>query len=946
MSAGGLEVPIAKAAASAVTRIASSPIKRAIIGRKLERASQLLDVSEVDSPTLTPAQAATVSNYIASRDFHIVAVQFAFSVFEMASDRKPTIPDDVLTAQLREGLRNRGDWDVGILRQLVGYLKERLTHDIATSIRQAGIEKDTALPANMLAEVIASIGDQAAAAIRNSSLLQRLDNLSTIHEFEIDLRDQIKSLMQNMRVPNASSLRFVPYEVLYVEPRLQFAPTAEEISGNELLDVSSRTVILGDPGGGKSTLAAKTVYDLASDPGKPIPLLLVLRDHTNDFRSRRSTIVDHLAALCRSPYQVEPPPDAIEYILLNGRAFVIFDGLDEIFETNVRTRVVEAIQAFAHRYPNVPILISSRKVGYESTPLDSELFPVAKLLEFSDNQVKEYVQKWFALDQSTLADKFVEESGLVADLRSNPLMLSLMCGLYCTEGYIPANRPDVYEKCALLLFERWDKQRGVIVPLPFDAHIREAIQSLAWWLYTEPANQTGLTRAKLQGFMTEFLRRERFRNLADAENAANSFIDFCTGRAWVLSKIGSAGGEELYGFTHRTFLEYFAATQMSRKYPNASQLFDQLKEHLKRAEYEVVGQLAVQALNRSIENGANDFLEILISAAAESELDERSNLLAFASRSLGFVVPNPMILSRVVSSIVAFFLEMPDVNGSPQIRYRVKPIALNTYDEPFVALRQCVKELIEDIGLLIVEYISTALDHEPVADNVLLICEDPEFFLEKFIDFPAIKPKLSELSIKYFSHLGKRRFVKYDIGRVRDGTLAVSELIDAHGVDALYLSVAVASPARSLRYQLSLYAHITGSIGPVSKNIETVASEISHYLPSREPPWVYDEEILSNTLSLSPYSPGAMFKSSYFAAIVLLTLPTIEYITDPNASRPTYDVYPTVDEWYTMCVRARLGKIPESRLRTALMEENLPPGVTDLVLRWSRQGFDLLADAN
>src|ERR1700740_2721818 len=109
MSAGGLEVPIAKAAASAVTRIASSPIKRAIIGKKLERASQLLDVSEVDSPTLTPAQAATVSNYVASRDFHIVAVQFAFSAFEMAAGRKSTITDDVLTTQLREGLRNRGD---------------------------------------------------------------------------------------------------------------------------------------------------------------------------------------------------------------------------------------------------------------------------------------------------------------------------------------------------------------------------------------------------------------------------------------------------------------------------------------------------------------------------------------------------------------------------------------------------------------------------------------------------------------------------------------------------------------------------------------------------------------------------------------------------------------------------------------------------------------------
>jgi hypothetical protein len=943
MTAGGLEVALAKAAASAVARLTSPVGTRVIRGRKLKRASYLVDTSEVNLPTLTPAEAASVSEYIGSPDFHVVAVQSAFSVFETASGRAVTIPDYTLTDQLREGLRRRGDWDGGTLRQLVELLKEGLSHNIAASIHQAGFEKDVAIPASILAAVIASVGDQAAAAVRNSSLLHRVDNLGAIHEFEVNLRDQIKALTKTMQVPNASALRNVAYESLYVEPVLSFTRTGaaediEKVPGSELLNRSQRAVILGDPGGGKSTLATKTVHDLANGPTKPLPFLLVLRNHIDDFRNKRSTIVDHLADLCRSPYQVEPPASTIEYLLLNGRALVVFDGLDEIFETHVRTQVVEAISGFAHRYPNTLILVSSRKVGYDSAPLDRDLFPVAELAEFSTEQVKEYTQKWFALDQPTLADKFIEESELVADLRTNPLMLSLMCGLYRAEGYIPANRPDVYEKCALMLFERWDKQRGIIVPLPFDAHVRQAIQSLAWWLYTEPANQAGLTRAKLLAFMTEFLHRERFANRADAENAAASFVDFCTGRAWVLSKVGSAGGEEVYGFTHRTFLEYFAATQMVRKYPDARRLFDQLSEHLERAEWEVVCQLALQTLNRTIDNGANDFLEAVISTASKSKLDERSNSLAFAARSLAFVVPNPVVRRRIVSSVITFFIEMPDDDGNPQTRYLLNRNEFSRYDLPYAALGQRAKEIAQDIDLLILEYINAALDHEPVADNILLIGQDPGMYLEDVLDSGILKPSINELSRKYNTHLEKQRFVMHDLDRVRDGELPVSALIDTHGVEALYLAVGMAGDFYLTAHHAGLYYTIRGDS---DLKLNKIASTIMRDLLSREPPWIHNRNVIESAFTL-PVVPirSDIDESGLRSAIALMTLPVIECALNRDSSTEE----PPGDAWYEACVSARAGVMSESDLRANLARDEISKAVTDFIVRWSKREFNLLAD--
>ena len=67
MTAGGMEaVPIAKAATSAVSRMAGPAWRRYSRSRNLKHAAELLDRSEVPLPELTTAQAACVAGYGAS----------------------------------------------------------------------------------------------------------------------------------------------------------------------------------------------------------------------------------------------------------------------------------------------------------------------------------------------------------------------------------------------------------------------------------------------------------------------------------------------------------------------------------------------------------------------------------------------------------------------------------------------------------------------------------------------------------------------------------------------------------------------------------------------------------------------------------------------------------------------------------------------------------------
>jgi hypothetical protein len=51
------------------------------------------------------------------------------------------------------------------------------------------------------------------------------------------------------------------------------------------------------------------------------------------------------------------------------------------------------------RDPQVPVLVTSRRTGYEQAPLDPSIFSVYHLAELNENKVREYTHKWFALDE-------------------------------------------------------------------------------------------------------------------------------------------------------------------------------------------------------------------------------------------------------------------------------------------------------------------------------------------------------------------------------------------------------------------------------------------------------------------------------------------------------------------------------------------------------------------
>ncbi|MBV9648510.1 MAG: NACHT domain-containing protein [Pseudonocardiales bacterium] len=429
------------------------------------------------------------------------------------------------------------------------------------------------------------------------------------------------------------------------EQVLTSAPTGLG-EGSPLQQLSAlRSIVLGDPGVGKSTLSRKLAYDgaAANLARQPVPFVVVVRDLASQQEREPLSIVDHMTRVSTTTMQMGAMSgDLMRYFLYSGDLHVIFDGLDEVVDPENYDRITQAITSFCLEFRSAKITITSRAHGFDRARFGD--FAVFQLSPFDDARLGQYVRRWFALDTSLSEDEresysteFVRQSTAAGELRRIPLLLALMCSIFAVEGDIPSTLSEIYQKCAQLYFRDWDARRKIRTMVKLsalhDSVVFQAFSALAAnMLDNEVMARTGATRIELTMILQRFFETGRLLQPGEERQFAEDFAEFISGRAWLVDTIGrNDAGVVLYQFTHRTFMEYFAAEHYARSLHEPRDLAVLALNALTREGQIVVAQLVLQIRGRTHPEEVSRCVELVVSVVSYTPLERRVEAAKFAA---------------------------------------------------------------------------------------------------------------------------------------------------------------------------------------------------------------------------------------------------------------------------------------------------------------------------
>jgi hypothetical protein len=230
---------------------------------------------------------------------------------------------------------------------------------------------------------------------------------------------------------------FIPLG-LYERPSLianPFSAERQEVGGHEGLLPTGTTIaqvfdesgedallILGAPGGGKTTMLLRLASDLLDrarlDASRPMPVIFNLSAWAEKRQPIAEWLVDELVS---SKYNIGQ--QAAKSWVEDDQIVPLLDGLDEVAAEH-RTACVHAINAYWEQHSSVPLVVGSRLAEYRA--LDSKLVggQAVQVQPMTPEQVSEYLAN--DAGELDVLQIMVRENPAFQELAQNPLMLSIL----------------------------------------------------------------------------------------------------------------------------------------------------------------------------------------------------------------------------------------------------------------------------------------------------------------------------------------------------------------------------------------------------------------------------------------------------------------------------------------------------------------------------------------
>jgi hypothetical protein len=372
-----------------------------------------------------------------------------------------------------------------------------------------------------------------------------------------------------------------------------------------VLAQKSRFAIIGGPGVGKTTtlkwLAITSTlpgeegrrlrleFGLPSDP--LIPIYVRFRQFAERIRARGLAGVEGRAGLVADFLKAEFEAELADqlaiadkalpmaqHLLASDKSLFLFDGLDEVADEAMRTRLFESVSDLMEKYPAPRVIVTSRPYAFrrDRAPLNLSLFEPLPL----DREARRtFAQQWYRAvrtsgaaplqepDARARADDLARAADALPDLAEVPLLLSILALVHFNRQGLPVERATLYDHATLAMLGHWERDPAGrdlgddAVPPDWvrrlqlnEKEIRRAVEHLA-------------QSVQVHGGGGEFSRAEAIANLAEGLRAVpGSGATGLPARAELLLEllVNRAGlvqerSPDVFAFVHLSFQEYLTA---------------------------------------------------------------------------------------------------------------------------------------------------------------------------------------------------------------------------------------------------------------------------------------------------------------------------------------------------------------------------------------------------
>ena len=253
------------------------------------------------------------------------------------------------------------------------------------------------------------------------------------------------------------------------QDRLSFAQTLQQTTpAIAAVTQQIRLVILGKPGTGKTTFLKHLALQCyqESQPLDYLPIFISLRKFANYCRENNDfSLLNYITYFFKN---AEIGKKEIQNLFKQEKILLLLDALDEITQTNNK-EILQAIQQFTEIYHQTRIIITCR---IASQAYRFPGFSYVELANFSQTQIKDFVQHWFTatlkntekgLEKSAqfLENLNRKENQPIRELAQTPILLGLICSVFQERSKFPRKRLRLYQESLEILLSRWDQSRGI-----------------------------------------------------------------------------------------------------------------------------------------------------------------------------------------------------------------------------------------------------------------------------------------------------------------------------------------------------------------------------------------------------------------------------------------------------------------------------------------------------